>query len=323
MPLNPPQGYLKITNIHRQGLAANRPAAADVVPGTLYFSTDTLTLERSNGTTWSTYSGGGGSPGATGPMGPMGVDGEQGESGDFFPIPGPAGAAGTTGATGSIGPQGPIGFDGPAGIDGYDGFPGPIGPTGNTGATGATGPQGLIGPPGQDAEEPLEPLMIPGPTGPQGPAGGGGGSINILRTTANQTINSGAGVFTDVTGLTFPVVAGSRYAFYFYVVFQSANVNTGWKASVNCPAGTLDFHALGQTIANAAAGAATWLERHNVTRDDMTLLTSTVTANVDLITIIQGRYLCTANGTFAVRFANELAADANITVREGSWGFYF
>jgi hypothetical protein len=60
MPLNPPQGYRKTKFTHRIGTAANRPAAGDVLEGTLYFSTDTLTLERSNGTTWEVYSGSGG-----------------------------------------------------------------------------------------------------------------------------------------------------------------------------------------------------------------------------------------------------------------------
>lgn len=154
-------------------------------------------------------------------------------------------------------------------------------------------------------------------------AAGGGGGISALKKTANQTINAGAGVFADVTDLTFSVVNGIDYAFKFYVVFRSANVNTGWRASVNCPTGTLDYFATGQTIANGAAGVATWLQRHNTVRDDMTLLTATITAAVDLVFTIEGRYQCTANGTFAVRFANELAANTDIVVQKGSWGIYF
>lgn len=61
MPLFPPQDYRKTEFTHRRGTAASRPAAADVLPGTLYFSTDTLVLERSTGSAWETYSGVGGS----------------------------------------------------------------------------------------------------------------------------------------------------------------------------------------------------------------------------------------------------------------------
>ena len=151
----------------------------------------------------------------------------------------------------------------------------------------------------------------------------GGGGMNMLKTTADQTINAGAGVFADITGLTFPVVAGIDYAFHFYITFRSAATTTGWKAGVNCPAGVLDFWAQSDVIANGAAGVATHTERHNVTRDDMTLLTGTVTQGVDLAVRIEGRYKCTQNGTFAPRFANELAANTQLAVQKGSWGWWF
>lgn len=83
MTLNPPQDFRSIDKIHRVGLTAAKPAAADVLPGTLYFSTDTLTIERSNGTTWVTFGGsGGGSGGAGNINGSMGLDGIDGEAGE-------------------------------------------------------------------------------------------------------------------------------------------------------------------------------------------------------------------------------------------------
>ena len=54
-PLFPPQSYRKTGNIHRIGLAANRPAATDVLSGTLYYSTDSGLMERSNGIIWEIY----------------------------------------------------------------------------------------------------------------------------------------------------------------------------------------------------------------------------------------------------------------------------
>lgn len=55
MPLHPPQAFRKTRFIHRIGLAVDKPAATDVLPGTLYFSTDTSVLERSNGAIWELY----------------------------------------------------------------------------------------------------------------------------------------------------------------------------------------------------------------------------------------------------------------------------
>lgn len=54
--MNPePQSYRRVTNIHRIGLAADRPAPNTVLEGTLYHSTDTGITERSDGVLWETY----------------------------------------------------------------------------------------------------------------------------------------------------------------------------------------------------------------------------------------------------------------------------
>lgn len=148
--------------------------------------------------------------------------------------------------------------------------------------------------------------------------------ITCLKKTATQTINGGAGVFVDITELTFPVVNGTVYAFKFYIVFRSAATTTGYKVSVNCPAGTLDFFVTHQTVANSSTvGVATWLQRHSFTRDDMTALITSIAANEDLVVMIEGRYICTADGTFAPRFANELVANTDLVVQIGSWGTVF
>ena len=234
------------------------------------------------------------------------------------------------GSEGPPGPEGPQGTQGIQGIQGIQGVQGDPGADGSDGATGPAGPapsgNGIVT---VTAGVLDTPLAFPGGTTSflradrSFAAPPGGASINTLRKTANQTINAGAGVFVDITDLTFPVVSGTDYAFDFYITFQSAATTTGWKAGVNCPAGTLDFWAGSDVIANGAAGVATHTERHNTVRDDMTLLTATITQAVDLNVRIRGRYLCTANGTFAARFANELASNTQIVVQKGSWGMWF
>jgi hypothetical protein len=212
MPLFPPQDYRNTANIHRRGLAANRPAAADVLPGTLYFSTDTLALERSDGTVWATYSPSG-SAGAQGAMGPMGPEGESYE--DYSLIPGPTGNQGPPGTAGTslilVGPQGldgedlepflvpgtqgPQGVQGIQGIQGPPGFaldgediepfiiPGPKGDTGSAGSIGATGPAGVSGF-AFDGEDGQDGFPIVGPTGPAGSGGAG--------NTGTATLDFGA-----------------------------------------------------------------------------------------------------------------------------------
>lgn len=55
MPLSP-ANYRKTAFTHRRGTAAARPAATDVLAGTIYFSSDTGIIERSTGIVWESYS---------------------------------------------------------------------------------------------------------------------------------------------------------------------------------------------------------------------------------------------------------------------------
>lgn len=77
-----PANYRKTEFTHRIGLSINKPAAADVLTGTLYFSSDTSILERSNGTIWESYSSISVSSLIQGPPGLDGINGEDG----FSPI---------------------------------------------------------------------------------------------------------------------------------------------------------------------------------------------------------------------------------------------
>jgi Collagen triple helix repeat (20 copies) len=276
-------------------------------------------------------SGEGGEDGPPGPPGRIGVDGIQGAEGNpgmpgidgIDGIDGEPGAPGPQGFPGTQGSAGPPGIPGIDGIDGEQGADGYPGPQGLDGAIGGPGPQGTSGatsgPPYLEPEEPELPYIVPGPQGIQG----NDANLITLKKRANQTINGGAGVFVDITELTFAVEPGHDYAFYFYIVFRSASVNTGWRAAVNHPGGTVDHFSHIQTVANAPTGNASFLAKHNVIVDDMTLLTTTITASVDLVFVIEGRYLCTTAGIFAARFANELAANTDIVVQKGSWGWYF
>ena len=49
----------RLQDVIQRGLAAARPVATTVAPGTLYYSTDTSVTERSDGTTWESYNDGG------------------------------------------------------------------------------------------------------------------------------------------------------------------------------------------------------------------------------------------------------------------------
>jgi len=152
------------------------------------------------------------------------------------------------------------------------------------------------------------------------PSGSGGG-VQTLKTTGDQIINGTA--FQNITDLTFPVLANTDYAFDFYITFRST-IATGFRFSVNGPAGVVDFMRKYQTIANSnLVGVATWLEGHSVAFDTMTVTTASIAAGVDLHCRITGRFKCGgAGGTFACRAASE-SANNDLVIQKGSWGTYF
>jgi len=45
----------RLQDVIQRGVAASRPLATAVAPGTLYYSTDTGTTDRSDGSVWATY----------------------------------------------------------------------------------------------------------------------------------------------------------------------------------------------------------------------------------------------------------------------------
>ncbi len=148
-------------------------------------------------------------------------------------------------------------------------------------------------------------------------------AMTTLRTTGNQTINATG--FADVTGLTFAVIANTSYAFKCHIVFRSANTATGFRFAMNGPgSSTVDYFMTYQTVANTnATGVATWLQGHWIVYDSMTVTAATIAANEDLVAMIDGRVLIGATpGTMAVRAASE-TANSDLTVRQGSWCYYF
>jgi len=255
-----------------------------------------------------------GEQGATGAQGIQGIPGNDGGQGPQG-IPGNNGADGNDGAQGGQGIQGVPGNDGAPGVDGDDGAQGPAGPA-PSGNGIITVTNGVLD----------TPLAFPGGTSTflradRSFAAPPGGGITTLKKTADQIINGTA--FQNITDLTFPVSANTDYAFDFYITFRSTTA-TGFRFSVNGPAGVVDFFMTYQTIANSeTVGVATWLQKHSVTFNAMTVTAASIAAGVDLHCRITGRFKCGGSGgTFAAIVASE-SANNDLVVQRGSWGTYF
>lgn len=185
----------RLEDVIDRGPAASRPLATSVAPGTLYYSTDTATTDRSNGTIWETYSDTSGGAGANVTT--------------IIALPG---------------------YDGIDGEDGIPGLPGASGGQGLTGATGATGATGKVASPAYpffpDLEEPIiEPsIPIPGPPGAAGPAGSGSGDvvgpvsavdveIAIYNGVTGKIIKTSGLFITDLAGTAYLQFGGKTLAF--------------------------------------------------------------------------------------------------------------
>lgn len=246
----------RLQDVILRGTAGARPLATAVSVGTLYYSTDTVTTDRSNGTIWETYAdtGGGGSNSTVIKLGQPFVW----ESEEFV-----------------YEPQIP-------GIPGIQGLQGPIGPSG----TGGSGSGGANTPFFPDLEDQYEPAIpIPGPAG----APGSVGSITTAQKTHQIGITvdgSGVVLTTGIKGYKSFPVAGTIIGVRLLADVAGAIVVDIWKDTyANYP----------PTVADTITAAAKpTISATNIKSEDTTLTgwTTAVAAgdifgfNIDSVTTI-------------------------------------
>jgi hypothetical protein len=133
--------------------------------------------------------------------------------------------------------------------------------------------------------------------------------MEVLRTDVVTNSTS----YGDITGLSFPVVAGGMYLFDFRFVFQSANVNTGIALAVNGPATptTLVYHSI-NPISLVAVNS-----RSARAYDGPTASSAVDIVDVDCPAIMWGFIRPSVNGTVIGRVASETGG-VNVTIKAGS-----
>jgi hypothetical protein len=144
-----------------------------------------------------------------------------------------------------------------------------------------------------------------------------GDSLAVLGADVTNN-NATANTIADVTGLSFPVVSGTRYWFEFWIRYTAAATGTGSRWSINGPSFTdLAYdseYALTTTTKtfNVAQIAYNLPAASNATSPQST------GGNLAWIT---GFILPSANGDVVARFASEVASSA-ITAKAGSFVRY-
>lgn len=124
--------------------------------------------------------------------------------------------------------------------------------------------------------------------------------------------NASANTIADVTGLSFPVVAGTTYRFYALIRYTSAATTTGSRWSVSAPANPTTLNYTSRYTLSATAVTTNCAAAY-----DTPSAASATSLTAGNICVIEGIVTPSSNGTFTVRFASEISGSA-ITALAGS-----
>lgn len=125
--------------------------------------------------------------------------------------------------------------------------------------------------------------------------------------------------FADVTGLTCPVLSGKHYNFEAHLIHKANATTTGAFWAVNGPTVTAMRLSGLDTVTGNVAAAAVAAQSADITARDTNLIVETTSSVTPVLMILTGWMNPSADGTFAVRCASEVAVAAGLTVMAGSW----
>lgn len=131
--------------------------------------------------------------------------------------------------------------------------------------------------------------------------------------------NAVANTIQDVTGLSFSVTAAKMYYFKFVIYYTAAATTTGSRWAVSCTAGLATNLSM---TSEYSLTTTTTTRNANVQGFDLPAASNaTSAATGNNMTVMEGYFIPTANGTFIARFASEVLSSA-ITAKAGSVCFY-
>jgi len=143
-------------------------------------------------------------------------------------------------------------------------------------------------------------------------------TVNQLNTTVitSDVINNNAVANTlqDVTGLSFPVVAGEVYWFKFSILYAAAATTTGSRWSISGPGSPTTLVYMSEY---SLAATTTTRNANNIAYDLPAASNATSGAVAGNMAIIEGIILPASSGNVIARFASEISASA-ITAKAGS-----
>lgn len=137
----------------------------------------------------------------------------------------------------------------------------------------------------------------------------------VNRTTnalLTADVSKAASSWSDITGLTAPVVNGRRYMLRAFLLWTQTSTSGGIRVGFNHPGG--QCRAMVRLTGETAADAFI-TEFHTVVDDGTGVATADATGTPRVV-MMEARYVCTSDGTFALRYYRNTTGTA--TVLEGS-----
>jgi hypothetical protein len=127
--------------------------------------------------------------------------------------------------------------------------------------------------------------------------------------------------FADITGLTVALKSGKKYAFESVLIHQTNATTTAAFFGVNIGAAPTSLIVVGETQITTSVTAATWGSTAATTARDtsINLAGTTGPGAVNMFAYVSGFIQPSADGTFAMRCASEVAVASGLTVKAGSW----
>lgn len=143
--------------------------------------------------------------------------------------------------------------------------------------------------------------------------------LGLSRTVLASAVSTSAvsTALFDVTGLTFPIVAGNTYKFTAYLVHTVSVNNVGLKWAVNANVAVTNI--VYRTIQNSGVPSAIFVHQANTLNSASTNTSATAS---NLINTIEGILVANNTGTAIIRFGKANANAGTLTVQAGSFVEY-
>lgn len=126
-------------------------------------------------------------------------------------------------------------------------------------------------------------------------------------------VSKAASSWSDITGLTASVVNGKFYLVRGFLTWTNSSTSGGIRVGFNFPTGNL--RALVRFSGETAADAL--INEWHTTADAGSGVATVDAADTARIAMFEGRYQCTADGTFAIRYYRNTTGTALVQAGSG------